>query len=494
VFGADGRSAVLETRVFGLKELSDRPTLAGRTLTLTVVDGKRSAEAKLTVTAATGAAAKAQAPAGNPDTGAGPPLLVILGLAVLGGLILNLMPCVLPVLSIKLLSVVGHGGGEAKLVRLSFLASAAGIVFAFMVLAGALIGLKAGGMIVGWGIQFQQPWFLVAMTVLVVAFACNLWGLFEVRLPVMISDLGEHASHAHGLGGNFLQGAFATLLATPCSAPFLGTAVGFALARGWTEIAAVFAALGLGLALPFLAVAAFPGLATRLPRPGPWVITLRRFLSLALVATGVWLLSVLAATIGIAAAAVVGALVAAGAGLLSLARRDPGGAGRRAPWGIALAVVAAFLVPGWLGGAAGDGTRANGPTLAAYTGNGELGKLWTPLDEAAIPGLVARGKTVFVDVTADWCITCLVNKGLVLNTAPLLEVFKSDTVVMMQGDWTQPDPVISGYLARHQRYGIPFNAVYGPGAPQGLVLPELLRRDAVLDAFRRASKTVTTSK
>ncbi|MBT3305823.1 MAG: hypothetical protein HN377_05000 [Alphaproteobacteria bacterium] len=484
--GTGGRTATLDVRVFGLSELPDgeSKTLAGRTVTLTVVDGNRSAEAKRTVS---------KIPVPQTSTG-GPSLLVILGLAIIGGLILNLMPCVLPVLSIKLLSVVGHGGGEARLVRLSFLASAAGIVFAFMVLAGVLIALKSGGMIVGWGIQFQQPWFLIAMTVLIVAFACNLWGLFEVRLPIWVSDLGEHASHVHGLGGHFLQGAFATLLATPCSAPFLGTAVGFALARGGLEISAVFAALGLGLALPYLAVAAFPGLATRLPRPGPWMITMKRVLSLALVATGVWLLSVLAATVGITAAAVVGGLAALGAGLLILSRLTPDAIARRAPLGIVLAVVAAFLVPGWLGAPTSDGARANGSTPFAYSGTGELDKLWTPLDEAAIPGLVASGKTVFVDVTADWCITCLVNKGLVLNTDPMLKLFKTDKVVMMQGDWTKPDPVISAYLARHQRYGIPFNVVYGPGAPGGVVLAELLSQDEVLGAFQRATKTVKTSK
>jgi suppressor for copper-sensitivity B len=495
IFDADGRTVALEMKVFGLKGLSDDPasgpTLNGRTLIITLVDGNRSAEAKLAVTAATGAAAKAQTPSGGADTDSGAALLVILGLAVIGGLILNLMPCVLPVLSLKLLSVVGHGGGERRLVRMSFLASAAGILFAFMVLAGALIALKAGGMVVGWGIQFQQPWFLIAMTVLVVAFACNLWGLFEVRLPTVISDLGEHSSHVHGMGGHFLQGAFATLLATPCSAPFLGTAVGFALARGWTEIAAVFAALGLGLALPYLAVAAFPGLATRLPRPGPWMVTMRRVLSLALVATGVWLLSVLAGNIGITAAAAVGGLAAAGAGLLFLGRRVPGGPGRRAPWGITLAVVAAFLVPGWLGVTPGDGVQAK--DKITFSGNGELAKMWTPLDEAAIPGLVAEGKTVFVDVTADWCITCQVNKGLVLNTDAMIKAFRTGGVVLMQADWTRPDPVISAYLARYQRYGIPFNVVYGPGAPGGIVLPELLSKKAVRNALRRASKIVRTS-
>ena len=485
--GPDGLSATLDLEVFGTQYLKGpEKSLAGRTLTVTLVDGMRSAEARLTVApalAGSGLPTDAGDVGDTGDTEVDPSLALILAFALLGGLILNLMPCVLPVLSIKLLSVVGHGGGERRQVRLSFLASAAGILFAFLVLAGALIALKAGGMTIGWGIQFQQPWFLIAMTLMVTAFALNLWGLFEVRLPFWISDLGEHTSHVHGLGGHFLQGAFATLLATPCSAPFLGTAVGFALARGWGEITAVFAALGLGLALPYLGVAAFPGLATRLPKPGPWMVTFRRFLGLALIATGVWLLSVLAASAGFKTAVLVGGLTVAAAGLLALARLKRPGVGRRAALGISAAVLAAFLAPGWLGSVA-PGTASAKLNSATDV----LGKLWQPFDEARIPGLIAQGNTVFVDVTADWCITCQVNKGLVLSRGKVLAKLQDPNVVIMQADWTRPDPVISDFLARHDRFGIPFNAVYGLGAPKGVVLPELLSQSVVLKAFKTTAR------
>ena len=484
--GPDGLSATLDLRVFGAQYLEGADkSLAGKPLTFTLVDGMRSAEKRLTVAPATGPP-PFDIGADGATNGGSTPLALILVFALLGGLILNLMPCVLPVLSIKLLGVVGHGGGERRLVRLSFLASAAGILFAFLGLAGVLIMLKSSGMAIGWGIQFQQPWFLIAMTLLVTAFALNLWGAFEVRLPLWISDLGEHASHVHGLGGHFLQGAFATLLATPCSAPFLGTAVGFALARGGGEITAVFAALGLGLALPYLGVAAFPGLATRLPKPGPWMVTLRRFLGLALIATGVWLLSVLTTSAGIKVAVLVGVLTAAAAGLLALARLKRPGSGRRAAIGISAAVIAAFLAPGWLGSVT-PGTASAKLIGKAGSSTDALGKLWRPFDEAAIPGLIAQGKTVFVDVTAEWCITCQINKALVLNQDEVLSALQGKDAVVMQADWTRPDPVISGYLARYQRYGIPFDAVYGPGAPKGVVLPELLSKDAVLDAFNRAA-------
>ena len=475
-FSNAGRTARLQIEVYGLDALEGpkSETLAGQPLTLTLTDGKRAAERRLIVTAGIGSAA-----------GGAKSLAVILMLAVVGGLILNLMPCVLPVLSIKLLGVVGHGGGENRTVRLSFVASAGGILAAFAVLAAALIALKAGGIIVGWGIQFQQPWFLIAMTLMVTAFACNLWGFFEFRLPRWAADWGEHSTHIHGLGGNFLQGALATLLATPCSAPFLGTAVGFALARGPVEIAAVFAALGFGLALPFLTVAAFPGLATRLPKPGPWMVALRRYLGLALAATGVWLLSVLATGIGIVASVLVGVLAAAAAGVLFLGHQGPKGAGRRTPVWLA-AAVAAFLVPGWLGETRVG--KAAGTALAPDPESAQtLDALWTPFDEAAISKLVADGKTVFVDVTADWCLTCQINKAFVLSASAVVAALKDPGIVVMKADWTLPDPGISAYLARYQRYGIPFDAVYGPGAPGGLVLPELLSRESVLGALEKAA-------
>ena len=481
--GPGGRTAVLDVKVFGLKDVSEAPAgkLAGHTLTLTLIDGQRAAEIRLMVLPAVAVG----------DGGASLSMAVILMLAVLGGLILNLMPCVLPVLSIKLLGVVGHGGGESRLVRLSFIASAAGIVFAFGVMAAALVALKAAGMAIGWGIQFQQPWFLIAMTLVVTGFACNLWGVFEIRLPARVADWGGHASHAHGLGGHFLQGVFATLLATPCSAPFLGTAVGFALARGWVEIALVFTALGLGLALPYLTVAAFPGLATRLPKPGPWMVTMRKILGFALAATGVWLLTVLAASVGNPAAVTVGALAAAGVAVLFLARLAPRGPGRRAPLWLAAVALAAFLVPGWLGEAPGDNKGGAQATLTGTEPSKTLVKtlddLWTPFDETAVAGLVRAGKTVFVDVTAEWCLTCQVNKAFVLSKEAVLAAFGAENVVVMQADWTRPDPAISAFLARHQRYGIPFDAVYGPGAPAGVVLPELLSEKAVLDAIKKAA-------
>ena len=438
-----GTRAVLEVPVSGEGALA-----GGSSLVLTLVDGDRSAERSVSVAAAPWDAS----------------LPIILALAVLGGLILNLMPCVLPVLSIKLMGVIGHGGGDRRRVRLSFIASAAGIVFSFLVLAAALISLKSAGAAVGWGIQFQQPLFLIAMILVVTLFACNLWGFFEIRLPAALTGIG---GGAEGYGGHFLTGAFATILATPCSAPFLGTAVGFALARSPGVIAAVFACLGIGLALPYLVIAAAPGIATRLPRPGPWMVVLRRVLGLALAATALWLLSVLATSAGLLGAATVGALAAAAAGALYLRHRSGG----RIAWALGLATLA-FLVP----------LSENAAPRASSAED-----LWAPFDQAAIPGLVAAGKTVFIDVTADWCITCQLNKSLVIYKDDVMARLSGDRVVSMQADWTLPSEAISNYLASFGRYGIPFDAVYGPGAKDGIVLPELLTREAVTDALDRAA-------
>jgi suppressor for copper-sensitivity B len=387
------------------------------------------------------------------------------------------MPCVFPVLSLKLLGVVGHGGGEIRTVRLSFVASALGIVFSFLLLAGSLVAVKASGAAVGWGIQFQHPWFLIALTLVVALFACNLWGFFEVRLPIWMADLGERSSHVHGLGGHFLTGMFATLLATPCSAPFLGTAVGFALARGAGEIAAVFLVLGLGLALPYLLVAAFPGLAVRLPRPGRWMVRLKLLLGLALAATAAWLIGVLDTLAGAPAASVV-AIAVVGVGLALYARhRSPQRLGRIALAATAALAVAAFLAP------AGLATLTVSSVAPGKTGKAGF---WRAFEPEQIPVLVASGKTVFVDVTADWCITCQVNKTLVLTKGDVVKRLTAGDVVPMQADWTRPNDAIARYLAEFQRYGIPFNVVYGPGAPEGIPLSEVLTPGEVLDALSKA--------
>jgi suppressor for copper-sensitivity B len=474
----DGLRATLELPIARDDGAPEPKTAA---LTLTLFDGARGLERSVTP----GQTLAPPAPSGGPTPVRGAALLPMLLTALIGGLILNLMPCVLPVLSLKLLAVVGFGGAARSAVRRSFLASAAGIVTAFLALGAILAALKSAGVAIGWGLQFQQPAFLVAMAFVLVLFACNLWGWFEVPLPRWAGALGALGAggaeeRRHGsLGGAFMTGVLATLLATPCSAPFLGTAVGFALSQGTREILAVFAVLGLGLALPYLGVAALPRLATWLPRPGRWMVALRRLLAVALVGTALWLLNVLAAQVAPAALAVVAVLLAAAAAAIALRRRLPRAARLATPAMVVVLAAAALIVP-----------LRFADTRSRPAGTLEAGGPvpWQAWDLAAIPGLVAQGKVVFVDVTADWCITCQVNRRLVLDDRTVAARLAAPGVVAMLADWTRPSDDIGRYLASFGRYGIPFNAVYGPAAPQGIALPELLGTDAVLDALGRASE------
>ncbi len=443
----------------------------GRPLTFTVVDGARSAE--FTATPAVGAAPSA----GSDGFGA---LSAMLAVALLGGLILNAMPCVLPVLSLKLLAVASYAGGERRGVRLGLLATAAGVVASFLAIAAVLAGLKLAGAAVGWGIQFQQPWFLAGMAAVTTLFAASLWGLLPVDLPGLAGGAANLRSR-HAMVDAFLAGAFATVMATSCSAPFVGTAVGFALARGSGEIVLVFAALGLGMAAPLLAVAAAPGFVRLLPRPGPWMDWLRRALGVALAGTAIWLIWVLVQVSGPIASTITAAALAGIVGMLALRARSirPGrriATKRVATIATLTLVAAAVLVP----------SLASPPAPPVVSSAGQAVP-WRPFDAAAIRREVADGRLVFVDVTAAWCLTCKVNEAAVLDRAPVADWLRSLGTVAMRADWTRPEPRVTAYLQSFGRYGVPLDVVYGPGRPEGVPLPELLSATAVLDAMTQAA-------
>ena len=440
--------------------------LAGRRATLTITDGNRALEARSDVTQGATMASETR----------GPSLLAMIGVALLGGLILNLMPCVLPVLSVKFISVVSQGGRAPAAVRAGFLATAAGIVMSFLAIAGALIAVKSAGRTIGWGIQFQQPAFIAALAVTVTLFACHLVGLFEVPLPRFLANAASSRTGPDGsLAGHFLTGAFATLLATPCSAPFLGTAVGFALAGETIQMLTIFLALGIGLALPYLLVAAVPSLATRLPRPGVWMLRLKQLMAAPLALTAAWLLAVLTSQVGVPAAVMTAALLIAMVGLL-FARDRMQATWRKAVIPIIAAVAsAAIILPDVLAGELNKGGDTVNDPIA-----------WQRFNRDEIRSLISQGKTVFVDVTADWCLTCQANKKFVLTNKDISDRLNKQTVPM-QADWTRPNPQIGAYLAGYGRYGIPFNIIYGPAAPAGIVLPELLTHGEVGAALDRAA-------
>ncbi|MBI1220808.1 MAG: copper-binding protein [Rhodobacteraceae bacterium] len=440
------------------------PKVAWRDLTITITDGSRAA----TITPALSARVP-QPPFAAIRRAPGLAKLLWIGLlAALGGLILNVMPCVLPVLSIKLASAMNARDGTRARIRQGFLVSSAGVMAFMWVLAAATIGLRALGFAVGWGLQFQSPVFLAAMILVMALFSANLFGAFEISLPSSWQTSLARADGRAGVVADFLTGALSAVLATPCSAPFLGTAVAFALSGRPVDIAMIFTALGIGLSFPYLLVAAAPGIVARLPRPGRWMLVLKVLLGALLVATALWLLWVLNGVAGLVA---VGAVVAGATGLTMVL------ALRGARWllrsGAAVAVIAATLV-------------AAGVTQPAASSAGAQDTAWVNFDRVKIARLVSTGKVVFVDVTADWCLTCKANKTLVLDREPVRSALMAPGVVPMLADWTRPNEAITSYLKSFGRYGIPFNAVYGPGAPGGIVLPELLSSEAVLDALQRA--------
>jgi suppressor for copper-sensitivity B len=439
-----GRTALLRLSVPGARPAA----LTGKPLSFTLADGARAVA--LTTTAI---------PGPLPPMPGDASLAVILAIALLGGLVLNLMPCVLPVISLKLLALLRHGGAERSTARARLLATAAGILLSFLVLAAGLAGLKAAGTAIGWGIQFQSPWFLAAMALATTLFAAS---LFDVLSLDALAVSGPEAANRGGLRGAFLTGAFATILASSCTAPFVGTALGFAFTRGALEIIAVLAAMGIGMAAPFLAAAAAPGIVAFLPRPGRWMLWLRRAFGLGLLGTSVWLLFVLSVEAGMRAALVAGVALAV---LLALLAWRP----RHAIAGAVAAALLALAAP------------------ALYRPVAPGATAWRGFDPQSIPALIAADKTVFVNVTAAWCLTCKANELAVLDRAPVASRLRAPDLVAMQADWTRPDPAIGTYLARFRRFGVPLDVVYGPGAPQGIALPELLTTDAVLDALKRAA-------
>ncbi|WP_028024733.1 protein-disulfide reductase DsbD family protein [Enterovibrio calviensis] len=396
-----------------------------------------------------------------------PAFLTAILFAVLGGLILNIMPCVLPVLGMKLSSVVSAQGLEKSQIRRQFIASALGILFSFWVIAAFISALKLTGHAFGWGIQFQSPLFIGVMVAVTAVFAANMLGLFEIRLPSTASTwLASKGDDSYV--GHFTQGMFATLLATPCSAPFLGTAVAFALTTNYLMLFVVFTALAFGMAMPWLLVAAMPSIAQRLPKPGRWMNILKVAFGVMMLATSIWLISLLGNHLSLGG--VITIILAVIAVLLWRTARVYG----RKTTVVASALVMVLLVIGIVT-ASLTASKWAIPLPSDHT--------WEKLSSPQISHYVGQGKTVFVDVTADWCITCKANKIGVLLQEPVYSALNGENIIRMQGDWTSPSDSVTQYLQRHGRYGVPFNIVYGPNAPNGIPLPVILSKDSVLSAI-----------
>ena len=429
------------------------PSLSGKQLSLVLADSGQAQESSLTI------GQSASAPTFS--------LGWVLLMALAGGLILNVMPCVLPVLAMKLGTLMQTERQARGQVRRQFLASVSGIVASFLALALMMTVLRLGNQALGWGIQFQNPWFIGAMALVMVLFSASLLGLFEIRLPSGTSTFLATRG-GNGLAGHFWQGAFATLLATPCTAPFLGTAVSVALAAPLPLLWGIFFAMGIGMSLPWLLVAAWPGLAQKLPRPGRWMNVVRVALGLMMLGSSLWLLSLLGVHIGILPVITLGVVLIL-ALLLATAWRYRWQTALRAG---ALALVAAGAVA-FVTASGGENSRHDRVN-------------WQPLSEQAIARAQAENKRVFVDVTADWCVTCKANKYNVLLREDVQDALSAPDVVALRGDWSRPSASISQFLTTRGSAAVPFNQIYGPGLPQGHVLPALLSRDAVLTALSDA--------
>src|SRR5471032_2668910 len=391
-------------------------------------------------------------------------------MALAGGFILNLMPCVLPVLGMKLGSILQVAERDRQRVRVQFLASSAGIITSFLALALLMTVLRLTHQTLGWGIQFQNPWFIGLMVLVTALFTANLLGLFEINLPSRMTTRLATQKRS-GLAGNFGEGAFATLLATPCSAPFLGTAVAFALAAPLPVLWGLFLMLGIGMSLPWLLIAIWPGLALRLPRPGRWMLRLRLALGVLMLAACLWLLSLMQNHLSTEVVISIAALMLLALIVASLRRY-----GRR---NTAVALCTGLLLGGLL------------MLTAAFFFSGTSRPLqdkvnWQPLTEQAITEALAQNKVVFVDVTADWCVTCKANKFNVLLRDDVQQALSDQQVVALRGDWSRPSKPINEFLQKRGSVAVPFNQIYGPGMPAGAILSPLLTRDAVLQGLKNA--------
>ena len=397
---------------------------------------------------------------------------VALLFALLGGALLNLMPCVFPVLSLKVLGFAAHGGGTAG-VRAHGFAFAAGVVLSFVALAVILVALRAAGQQLGWGFQLQSPAIIVGLAILFFVLALNLSGVFEVGqlLPSAVSSWSARNAYVN----DALAGLVAVVVASPCSAPFMGAALGYALAENNAATLAIFTMLGIGMALPYLALAFFPAWRSKLPKPGPWMMRLKQLLAFPLYGTVIWLAWVLSMQLdNDAVARLLAVLLLIAFALWAWQTMRSGGARR---WGVAAAVgLAAAAVVGW-------------PVLAAVTSENppapkaiaaEKGP-WQDFTPERLRELTGAGRAVFVDFTAAWCVTCQVNK-IALNSDAVRSAFAQKNVALLRADWTRRDPVIGQALASLGRNGIPVYVLYRPGR-EPLLLPEVLQKSTITDAL-----------
>jgi len=396
------------------------------------------------------------------------PLLVAMGFAFLGGIILNVMPCVLPVLFMKAMSFISRGTVDAAALRRDGLAYTAGVMVTFGALVGLLLGLRAAGDAIGWGFQLQSPIFVAVLGYVMLVLGLNLSGVFNVGGSF---GVGQELASKGGFTGSFFTGLLAVVVATPCTAPFMGTAIGFALTQSPLEAILIFESLALGLALPYLIITFAPAAARRLPKPGVWMERVKQVLAFPLYGAAAWLLWVLAQQLdptALAGAFAGFVLIAFVAWLFGTAQKSESAGGRRWTLGTAaLALAATVSITASLKSQPASGTEAAGAS--------------EPYTEARLAALRSEGRPVFVNFTAAWCITCKVNERIALAKTEVEAAFKTANVAYLKGDWTNRNAEISAALQAVGRDGVPLYLYYAPKAAEPVILPQVLTPGTVIE-------------
>ena len=400
--------------------------------------------------------------------------------AVLGGLILNLMPCVFPILAMKAASLAAsaHDVRHARRDGLMFLG---GVLATFLLLASVLLALRAAGEAVGWGFQLQSPPVTAGLALLMLAIALNLSGVFHVGAGLQGAGSGP-LSRLPGGAGAFFTGALAVIVAAPCTAPFMAFALGAALTMPWVMALMVFLGLGLGLALPFVAISLTPGLLARLPRPGPWMERLKGLLAFPMYATALWLAWVFSRQTGAEALGllfIAGLLLAFGVWLIGGGQAERG-FGRRGVFHLTAGVAALLLA----GAAVILAARVPAPEAGPAPGLEGTGPASAPWSTAAVDAALAEGRPVLVNFTADWCVTCKINERTSLTSQGVRTAMEQANAIYLVGDWTRRDDAITAELQRHGRSGVPLYLLYSPGTAEPRILPQLLTQGVVIDALK----------
>ena len=410
---------------------------------------------------------------GAPQSDTSWPMAILF--AFLGGVILNLMPCVFPILSMKAFTFMSKAGKELSSARAEALVYSLGAVLSFVAIGGLLLTLREAGAEIGWGFQLQSPLIVTLLALLFLVVGLNLSGVFEFGGG--LQDTGRGLMARSGMIGAFFTGVLAVVVAAPCTAPFMAVAIGWAVVQPSWIAQSVFAMLGLGMALPFLVLAVFPRLISVLPKPGLWMLRLKEFLAFPMYGSAAWLVWVLTEQLGadgLVIALTAGVLVAFAAWAFGVAQRDGGTLPfASAGLGAVIAMTILWILPSMP-------VPARESSLAAQTGNGPVAEVFSPerLDQ-----MRAGNKPVFVNLTAAWCITCLVNEQVALSSKTVADAFRDKGVAYLKGDWTNRDPVITRVLEAYGRSGVPLYLYYAPGAAKAEILPQILTEGMVLETI-----------